>query len=106
MVVVDLVAAATGAEAVTLAVAVSKAVGFMAADKLQVVSAPGEVASALGACAAEAVSPTLREQDPDFLRLGVLRTRSLSPVLPTHKFRVQLSQGSRISAPLALETTL
>jgi hypothetical protein len=103
VVVVDLVVAA----AVTLVGAASRAaVGSMLADKLQVVLAPAEVASALGACAAEAVSPTLRALDPDFLRLGVLRTRSLSPVLPRHKFRVQLSQGSRISAPLALETTL
>jgi hypothetical protein len=78
----------------------------MLADKLQVVLAPGEVASALGACAAEVVFRTLKAQDPAFLRLGIRRTRSPSSMLLAYKLRVQLSQGSRISAPLALETTL
>jgi hypothetical protein len=103
VVVVDLVVAA----AVILVGAASRAVvDFMLVDKLQVELAPAEVASASGECAAEAVSRTLKAQDPDFLRLGIRRTCSLSPVLPTHKFRVRLSQGSRISAPLALEITL
>ena len=99
--VVDLVVA------VTPAVAASKAVGSMVADKLQVVAlVPVEVASALAACAAQVALGTLRAQDLDFLRSGVLRTHSLSPVLPTHKFRVQLSQGSWISASPAFAITL
>jgi hypothetical protein len=103
VVVVDLLVVA----AVTLLGAAFRAVvGFMLADKSQVELAPGEVVSASVERASEVVFRTLKAQDPDFLRLGILRTCSLSPVLPTHKFRIRLSQGSRISAPLTLETTL
>jgi hypothetical protein len=59
-------------------VAAFKAAGSMATDKLHVVLAPVEAASALAACAAPVAVRTLRAQDLAFLHLGVHRTRSLS----------------------------
>jgi hypothetical protein len=86
------------AAAVTLVVVVSKVVGSTLVDKSQVVLAPVEVALALVERGSEAGFRALKAQDPAFLRLDVLRAHSLSPVLLTHKFRVQPSEGSRISA--------
>jgi hypothetical protein len=80
--VVDLVVA------VTPVVAVSKAVASMVADKSQVVLAPAVEASALVERASEVVFRTLKGQDPAFLRLGILRTRSLSVTALVNKPRV------------------
>jgi hypothetical protein len=83
---------------VTLVVVAFKVAGSTLADKSQAVLAPAEVASALVERGSEAGFRALKAQDPAFLRLDVLRAHSLSPVLLTHKFRVQPSEGSRISA--------
>jgi hypothetical protein len=101
VVVVDLVVAAA---AISVA-AVSRAVGSMVTDKLQVVLAPAEVASALVACAAQVALGTLRGQDLVSRRLGIHRTHSLSLMVLAHKLRVRQSQGSRISVYPAFATT-
>jgi hypothetical protein len=99
VVVVDLVA-------VTLVVVVvSKAAGSMVTDKLQVVLAPAEVASALAACAAQVAPGTLRAQDLASRRLGIHRMHSLNLMVLAHKLCVRQSQGSRIGAFQAFATT-
>jgi hypothetical protein len=100
---VDLLVAA----AVTLVVAISKAVGSMVTDKLHVVLALAEVASALAACAAQVALGTLRGQDLVSRRLGIHRMHSLRLIMVlAHKLRVRQSQGSRISACPAFAITL
>jgi hypothetical protein len=98
-VVVDLVVGATAA-------AVSTAVAFMVADKLQVVLAPVEGASALVEREPKVVLRTLKARDHASHRLGIRRTHSLSSMVPGHKLRAEHSPGSRISVSRALETTL
>jgi hypothetical protein len=81
-VVVVLVAAVAGTPEAEVevqgpAVAVSKQVGSMVADKSHMELAAVEVASALAECACQMVFRTLRARDPGSPRLGTHRTHNV-----------------------------
>jgi len=90
---------------VSTAVAASKQVGSMVADKSHMELAAAEVVSALAECACQMVFRALKALDPASLRLGIHPTHNLRSLALAHNLRARRPQGSWLSAFRALANT-
>jgi len=83
---------------VSTAVAASKQVGSMVADKSHMELAAAEVVSALAECACQMVFRALKALDPASLRLGIHPTHNLRSLALAHNLRARRPQGSWLTS--------